>query len=110
MLRRVQQVRSADGGRAAAVAARAPAAICLSAQSGEGATTCVRRWMQRLSLDTQRVTLEFDEQEESDRQRIAQAVSSCAACAAIMRPKAACPIEADMPRRLLGRLTAVAVR
>ena len=89
--------------------ARAPAAICLSAQSGEGVDELRQAVMQRLSLETQRVTLEFDEQDESDRQRIARLYRH-ASVRSHHATEGRVSIEADIPRRLLGRLTAVPVR
>jgi GTP-binding protein HflX len=89
--------------------ARAPAAICLSAQSGEGVDDLRQAVMQRLSLETQRVTLEFDEQDESDRQRIARLYRH-ASVRSHHATEGRVSIEADIPRRLLGRLTAVPVR
>ena len=65
--------------------------------------------MQRLSLETQRVTLEFDEQDESDRQRIARLYRH-ASVRSHHATEGRVSIEADIPRRLLGRLTAVPVR
>ena len=57
----------------------------------------------RLALETQRVTLEFDEGDEDDRQRIARLYRH-----ARVRSHEAVDgrvsIEADVPRRLLGRL------
>jgi GTP-binding protein HflX len=89
--------------------ARAPAAVCLSAQSGEGVDELRLAVMQRLSLETQRVTLEFDEQDESDRQRIARLYRH-ASVRSHHAIEGRVSIEADIPRRLLGRLTAVPVR
>ena len=89
--------------------ARAPAAIPLSAQSGEGVDDLRQAVVQRLSLETQRVTLEFDEQDESDRQRIARLYRH-ASVRSHHATEGRVSIEADIPRRLLGRLTAVPVR
>jgi GTPase len=86
-----------------------PAAICLSAHSGEGVDELRQAVMQRLSLETQRVTLEFDEQDEADRQRIARLYRH-ASVRSHYATEGRVSIEADVPRRLLGRLTAVPVR
>jgi len=63
--------------------------------------------VRRLALETQRVTLEFDQESERDRQRIARLYQH----ARVMSHNAQdgrVSIEADVPRRLLGRLTAFA--
>jgi GTPase len=89
--------------------AMAPSAILLSAQSGEGIDELRQEIMQRLSLETQRVTLEFDEQDETDRQRIARLYRH-ARVRSHNAIEGRVSIEADVPRRLLGRLTAAPVR
>ena len=82
-----------------------PAAVRLSAATGSGLDVLVASVTRRLSLETQRVTLEFVEGDEDDRQRIARLYRH-----ARVRSHEAVDgrvsIEADVPRRLLARLTA----
>jgi len=89
--------------------ATAPAAIFLSAQSGEGVDTLREAIVHRLSLETQRVTLEFDEGDESDRQRIARLYRH-ARVRSHQAAEGRVSIEVDVPRRLLGRLTPATAR
>jgi GTPase len=84
-----------------------PAAVPISARTGEGVDELQQAIVRRLALETQRVTLEFDEESERDRQRIARLYQH----ARVMSHNAQdgrVSIEADVPRRLLGRLTAFA--
>ncbi len=82
-----------------------PAGVQLSAAHGTGFDTLIASITRRLALETQRVTLEFDEDDEDDRQRIARLYRH-----ARVRSHEAIDgrvsIEADVPRRLLARLTA----
>ncbi len=86
-----------------------PAAIPISAQTGEGVEELQQVIVRRLALETQRVTLEFDEQNERDRQRIARLYQHARVRSHHARDGRV-EIEADVPRRLLGRLTAVPAR
>jgi GTP-binding protein HflX len=87
------------------ISASHPAAVTLSAAHGTGLDTLVEAVTRRLALETQRVRLEFDEGDESHRQRIARLYRH-----ARVRSHEAVDgrvsIEADVPRRLLTRLTA----
>jgi len=82
-----------------------PAGVQLSAMNGTGFDDLIAAITRRLSLETQRVTLQFDEGDEGDRQRIARLYRH-----ARVRSHEAVDgrvsIEADVPRRLLARLTA----
>jgi len=86
-----------------------PAAIAISAQTGEGVDELQQVIVRRLALETQRVTLEFDEQNERDRQRIARLYQH-ARVRSHNAHDGRVSIEADVPRRLLGRLTAAPAR
>jgi len=92
------------GDELARLSASHPAAVRLSAVNGAGLDTLVSAVTRRLALETQRVTLEFDEGDEDDRQRIARLYRH-----ARVRSHEAVDgrvsIEADVPRRLLARLT-----
>jgi GTP-binding protein HflX len=89
--------------------ALAPSALQLSAQTGEGVDALRQEIVRRLSLETQRVTLEFDEQDEVDRQRIARLYRH-AQVRSHQAIEGRVSIEADVPRRLLGRLTSATIR
>jgi GTP-binding protein HflX len=84
-----------------------PAAIPISARTGDGVSELQQVMVRRLALETQRVTLEFDEESERDRQRIARLYQH-ARVRSHNAQDGRVSIEADVPRRLLGRLTAFA--
>jgi GTP-binding protein HflX len=84
-----------------------PAAIPIAARTGEGVDELQQAIVRRLSLETQRVTLEFDEESERDRQRIARLYQH-ARVRSHNAQDGRVSIEADVPRRLLGRLTVFA--
>jgi GTPase len=86
-----------------------PAAIPISARTGEGLEELRLAIVRRLALETQRVTLEFDEESERDRQRIARLYQH-ARVRSHNAQDGRVSIEADVPRRLLGRLVAAPVR
>jgi 50S ribosomal subunit-associated GTPase HflX len=89
--------------------ALAPSAIPMSAQTGAGVDALREEIAARLALETQRVTLEFDEEDETDRQRIARLYRH-ARVRSHHATEGRVSIEADVPRRWLGRLTAVPAR
>ncbi|HEY8549390.1 MAG TPA: GTPase HflX [Vicinamibacterales bacterium] len=80
-------------------------AIFISAATGEGLDGLQRELARRLSLETQRVRLEFDERNETDRERIARLYRH-ARVRSHQLNDGRVSIEADVPRRLLPRLTA----
>lgn len=84
-----------------------PAAVPISARTGDGIDELQQAIIRRLALETQRVTLEFDEENERDRQRIARLYQH-ARVRSHNAQDGRVSIEADVPRRLLGRLTAFA--
>ncbi len=86
-----------------------PAAIPISARTGEGLVELRQEIVRRLALETQRVTLEFDEESERDRQRIARLYQH-ARVRSHNAQDGRVSIEADVPRRLLGRLIAAPAR
>ena len=55
-------------------------------------------------MDVQRVTLTFDATSDRDRQLVAGCIATLACCST-SRPATHISIEADVPRRLLERLT-----
>lgn len=82
-----------------------PSAVLMSAARGDGIEPLRDEIMRRLSLETQRVTLEFDQEDEGDRQRIARLYRH-ARVHSHQTADGRVSIEADVPRRLLPRLTA----
>jgi GTP-binding protein HflX len=79
-----------------------PTALFLSAQSGQGRADVIDAITGRLALDTARVTFEFESANEEDRRRIASLYRH----ARILRhltTNGRVSIEADVPRRVLGR-------
>jgi len=82
-----------------------PRAMCVSALTGEGRDELIAAMEVRLALDTARVTLEFDATSDADRQQIAHLYR----LARIVRHVATdsrVSIEAELPRRMLGRFHA----
>jgi GTP-binding protein HflX len=81
-----------------------PAAVLLSARSGEGVEDLLQIIASRLALDTRRITITFDSDKEFDRQqisrlyRVARVISHVATNGRVV-------IEADVPRRFIERLT-----
>ncbi len=80
-----------------------PAAVCISAVGGEGVDELVETLTFRLALDVQRVTLTFDPDQPTDRDRIAQ-VYRLARVLVHEAWDGRVSIVADVPRRLLARL------
>jgi GTP-binding protein HflX len=85
------------------VATAHPGAQLISALRGDGRTELVDAIAARLDLDTRRVTLEFDDHSEADRERIA-AVYRHARVLQHRSHDGRVSIEADVPRRLLDGL------
>lgn len=83
-----------------------PSAVFISAAQGEGIDPLRDEIMRRLSLETQRVTLEFNQEDEGDRQRIARLYRHARVHSHHAADDGRVSIEADVPRRLLSRLTA----
>jgi GTP-binding protein HflX len=86
-----------------------PGAVCISAAAGDGLDTLSTAVARRLALETQRVRLEFDEHDERDRLSIARLYRH-ARVSSHETSDGRVSIEADVPRRLLGRLAANAAR
>jgi GTP-binding protein HflX len=79
-----------------------PGALCVSALKGEGRDDLVAAMEGRLKLDTSRVTLQFETEDEEDRARIAQLYR----VGRILRHVATdghITIDAELPRRVLDR-------
>jgi GTP-binding protein HflX len=91
------------------LAALYPAALCVSALTGEGRDDLVAAIEARLELDTTRVTFEFDAASDAHRDEIAQLYR----IGRVLRHVASdglVSIEAEVPRRVLTRVGVTAVR
>ena len=97
-----------DAGERARLRALAPAALCVSAVTGEGRDELVTAMEGRLALDTARVTLEFDAGED-DRERIAQ-LYRLGRVLQHVSTNGRVTVEAEVPRRLLERFQSGAVK
>ena len=86
------------------IGAAHPEALCISALRGEGRQALIDAVMARVALDTRRVRLEFDSESAADRERIAGLYRQARVLSHVTRNGRA-SIEADVPRRLLNRLT-----
>jgi GTP-binding protein HflX len=81
-----------------------PAAMLISARTGQGIADLLQMVAARVALDTRRITITFDSDKEFDRQqisrlyRVARVVSHVATDGRVV-------IEADVPRRFIERLT-----
>jgi GTPase len=80
-----------------------PAAVCISALSGDGVDELVETMASRLALDVRRITAVFDPADPADRERIARLYRHARVLVHEARD-AQVSIVADVPRRLLGRL------
>jgi GTP-binding protein HflX len=81
-----------------------PDALCVSARTGEGRDELIAALEARLRLDTERVTFELDPASDEARSRIAQLYR----LGTVVRHESSdgrISIEADVPRRLLTRVT-----
>jgi GTP-binding protein HflX len=81
-----------------------PEAALISAASGEGAAELLQMMASRLALDTRRITIEFDNGKEFDRQQIAR-LYRVARVLSHVATDGRVVIEADVPRRFIERLT-----
>jgi GTP-binding protein HflX len=80
-----------------------PDALCISALNGQGIDELVETITSRLALDVRRVTLTFDPDDESDRERIARVYRHGRVVLHETRDGQV-SITADVPRRLLNRV------
>ena len=86
---------------------RDPSAALISARTGEGIDELVEMIASRVALDTRRITITFNGQNEFDRQqisrlyRVGRVMSHVASNGRVI-------IEADVPRRYIERLTSPA--
>jgi GTP-binding protein HflX len=80
-----------------------PAALCISALKGDGVDELVETIASRLALDVRRVTLTFDPDDATDRERIARVYRHARVIEHVSRDGTV-SIVADVPRRLLSRV------
>jgi GTPase len=78
-----------------------PAAVCISALSGEGVEDLIEATASRLELDVRRVSLSFNPDDEADRERIGRLYRHGRVLEHEVRDGRT-TIVADLPRRLLG--------
>jgi GTPase len=82
---------------------RDPAAVYISALTGDGVDELVETMTSRLALDVRRITVTFDPSEPADRERIARIYRHARVLVHEARDGQV-SIIADIPRRLLSRL------
>jgi GTP-binding protein HflX len=82
---------------------RDPAAVCISALTGDGVDELVETMASRLALDVRRITAVFNPADPADRERIARLYRHARVLVHESRDGQV-SIVADVPRRLLSRL------
>jgi len=82
---------------------RDPAAVSISALTGNGVDELVETMASRLALDVRRITATFDPANPADRERIARLYRHARVLVHEARDQQV-SIVADVPRRLLSRL------
>jgi GTP-binding protein HflX len=98
------KIDAVTGDEARRLQAADPAAVLISAHTGQGVAELLQVIASRLALDTRRITITFDSAKEFDRQqigrlyRVARVISHVATNGKVV-------IEADVPRRFIERLT-----
>lgn len=90
------------------LAERDPAAVLISAATGEGIDDLLEAMAARLALDQQRVSLEFDLSSPADRDRLAWLYRFGRVHSQVTQGDRAV-LEADVPRRLLDRVRMAAL-
>ena len=83
---------------------RDPAALAVSARTGEGIEKLIQMVASRVALDTHRVTIAFDDGKDFDRQQITR-LYRVARVIRHVTTDGRVVIEADVPRRYIARLT-----
>jgi GTP-binding protein HflX len=81
-----------------------PSAVLISARTGAHVDELLQMMTSRLALDTRRVTITFDASKDFDRQQIAR-LYRAARVISHVASNGRIVIEADVPRRLIERLT-----
>ena len=90
------------------ISERDPAAVVLSARTGEGLEELIQVVASRVALDTRRIAITFDNGKNFDRQQIAR-LYRVARVVSHVSTGDRVVIEADVPRRYIERLTAPVV-
>jgi GTP-binding protein HflX len=86
-----------------------PGALCISAIKGKGRKAVIDAVVERLELDTRRVTLEFDSDSQEARETIARVYRHAHVVSHTINGGRVA-IEADVPRRVLDRMKAAGAR
>jgi 50S ribosomal subunit-associated GTPase HflX len=89
-------------GERARLAALYPAALCVSALTGDGRDETIAAMETRLALDTVTVTFEFDPGDERDREQISQ-LYRFGRILQHVASDTGITVEAELPKRLLER-------
>jgi GTPase len=96
-----------DAGERERIGAVYPAALSVSARTGDGREDLIAAMESRLALDTARVTFEFDPADDRHRDEIAQLYRVARISRHVMLDGRV-SIEAELPRRVLDRFSTVA--
>lgn len=92
-----------DGGERARLKAVHPAALCVSARTGQGRDELIAVLEGRLALDTALVTFQFSSEDESDREKIAY-LYRVGRIRSHVTTDGHVAIEAEVPKRAVERL------
>jgi len=98
-----------DGDERMRLQSRVPAAVPVSARTGEGVEALLRTVAEELALDTQRVTVRLAGASEADRRQVAR-IYQVGRVVSHVTGEGGVVIEADVPRRFLDRLAPLNVR
>jgi GTP-binding protein HflX len=91
-----------DAGERARLTALHPGALCVSALHGHGRDEVIAAMETKLALDTATVTFEFDPHDQGDREKIGD-LYRLGRVLQHVASEATVTVEAQIPRRLLGR-------
>jgi GTP-binding protein HflX len=98
-----------DSGEADRLRRSRPEVLCISALKRRGRDELVKAIVEKLEMDTRRVTLEFDTESAEDRERIARVYRQARVVSHVTNGGRVA-IEADVPRRVLDRVRAAGAR
>jgi 50S ribosomal subunit-associated GTPase HflX len=84
-------------------------ALCISALKSRGRDDLVSAIAKALEMDTRRVTLEFDTENEEDREKIARVYRHARVVSHVVEGGRVA-IEADVPKRVLDHVKAAGAR
>jgi GTP-binding protein HflX len=98
-----------DSGEADRLRRSRPEVLCISALKRRGRDELVNAIVEKLEMDTRRVTFEFDTESAEDRERIARVYRQARVVSHVTNGGRVA-IEADVPRRVLDRVRAAGAR